>query len=340
MNVFLEANQRQSVKSTHQDTRKGKRYPFVEITSDGPGSGKTHLLYYITAVAILPSHINGVSLHGKNSAVIFIDADLKFDVCRLFEVIRSYIVHCFAVNKVACIGDTSAHQDQISSIDLDEVVGSVLQHVHVVQQQSFEKLLESLRELPCYLLENSNHSSEGRRLHAILVDGISAFYWESRMGGNSDSCAFFNAGTSAMSSPFKELVRLLHTLQASFACIIVVTTWSYKQLNPVPAGTSGLPNRRPILLSLWPNLPKVCIVTQRGFQGNLQLLSRDWKYGETVTSNHLTMQGNYSDTNYSAWLDESSSVDWDDQVLEALKQIRGFLRFSFMITGRGIKFEI
>src|SRR5690242_20556306 len=44
----------------------------VEITSPSSGDGKTHLLYYIAAVAILPASFTSIHVGGRDGAVVFL----------------------------------------------------------------------------------------------------------------------------------------------------------------------------------------------------------------------------------------------------------------------------
>ena len=248
------------------------------------------------------------------------------------------MIHCLAANNIAPVDAYPAKQGEISREVLDEVVENALRHVHVLRQQSLEELLESLRELPRYLLEGSDHHSAERHLHAILIDGVSAFYWESRMAENKDSYAPLHAGTAAASNSLKELMRLLHGLQASFACMIVATTWSRKQFNQSLSGMPQPSNRKVTLLTSWSTLPMLRIIAQRSFHGTVQLLSRDLKDGEPIASRILTRNGNCLATKFIASLDKGTSVGWDNETLAALVPIRGSLNFSFTITERGIEF--
>ena len=337
LNVLLRANQRQCAKSIHQDFKKEKLFPFIEITSDRPGSGKTHILYHIITIAILPSHFNGVPLNGKNGTVVFLDSDLRFDVCRLSQVIRSYVVQCSMVDNTVQSSDLSVRQNRIVSTDLDILVGELLKHVHVIQQWSMGGLLESLEKLPHYLLVNSNHCSAKRHLHSILIDSASAFYWESRMKNDEKGdIAALDTGMSYTKTSYLKLARLLHRLQATFACIVVATTWSYSQFNPTHAGTPEPQPWKSILPSPWLRLPTVRMVVKPHVPRSSQPHSKHVDYAITAVPNTLKMEENLVQTNFAAWLDESNFENRDDQVLNDLRQIQGVPSFLFTISETGV----
>ena len=337
MKVLLTASQRQSAKSIHQDFKKEKPLPFIEITSDKPGSGKTHLLYHIIAVAILPLHFNGVLLHGKDSTIVFLDTDLRFDICRLSQVIRSYIIQRAAVDGAARSGDVPYRQDRIASNDIDKLIAEVVKHVHVIQQWSMDGLLENLEKLPHYLLMNSNHYSAKRHLHAILIDSVSAFYWESRMENNvKGNCATLDTGMSYTKTSYMKLARLLRRLQASFACMVVTTSWSYRHFNPTHAVTPESQSWKSILPNSWSRLPIVRIAVEHQAPASSQLHLRDLDHAAAVVSNSLKIQKDLARTNFAASLDESYFEDLDDHALNDLRQTRGAPSFMFTITKTGL----
>lgn len=333
----MATSQRRSAKHTRQELKKEKLFPFVEITSDKPGSGKTHLLYHLIAVAILPSHLYGVPLSGKGGTIVFLDADLRFDICRLSQVIRSYINQRLAVENTVRSGDLPIRQNRIALNDIDKLIEDVLKHVHVIRQRSMDGLLESLEKLPRYLLTKGNHFSEKRHLHSILIDSVNAFYWESRIEDNTKgTCAAPNTGMSYTKTSYTKLARLLHRMQALFACMVVATTWSYNHYNPTRAITSEPQSWRSTLPNPWLKLPTVRIGVEHQVSRSSQLQSKDQDCVTAVVPDFLKMQENLIGTNFAAWLNKNCFEDWDDQNFNDLGHTRGDPSFLFTITEKGL----
>ncbi|KAF3215486.1 hypothetical protein TWF106_006000 [Orbilia oligospora] len=204
----------------------------VEISSNGSGTGKTHLLYYITCVALLPSSWNGINLEGKESAVVFIDCDGRFDILRLSEVMESYIGSRISLAIQFCQSkqaraardpmsedvpdphiSSQAEDEEIkeyltllSSItpsDIVELTVYCLSHLHVYTPTSSSHFLDILSSIPEYLLSSDPQSSHGLPLSSVIIDGISAFYWLERASSASTttpSMVFSDPTTSQSTS--------------------------------------------------------------------------------------------------------------------------------------------
>ena len=324
MNIFLKAKQRQISKSLSQSYKGEEKLPFVELTSTESGAGKTHLLYAIVTTAILPRHINNVLLSGKNSAVVVIDADLRFDISRLAENAISYLLqHLNGRRKTP-----GSRQDQCRRItfsDANKVVGNALKHVHVIRPQSVEELSESLLTLPGYLLSGKDHSSLDRPLHSILLDSANAFYWEIRATDHEDSSK----------NQYKEVAQMILKIQANFGCVIVATTFSYGQTAHNSSQTAGTVLSRSSLLNSWLRLPTLRLILQCDSFRSLE--------DSLCVSRHSSAKslGNRDTEATSArvWLDESQSDDWNDQIVESLSGIQGGTAFSFSIIENGVAFN-
>ncbi|KAK6517702.1 hypothetical protein TWF506_004885 [Arthrobotrys conoides] len=209
----------------------------IEISSDGCGAGKTHLLYYITCVALLPSSWNGINLEGKDSTVVFIDCDGRFDIVRLSEVVESYIKSRISLAIQFCKSEqTDTHKDPMSEdnpdhnhpihsqaedddikeylalltsitpSDITELIIYSLSHLHVYTPTSPSHFLEILSSIPEYLLSSPSHASHGLPLSSVIIDGISAFYWLERASSASTTTPsmLFSDPTSQPTSQDKD----------------------------------------------------------------------------------------------------------------------------------------
>lgn len=111
-----------------------RKFPIVELCSEESGTGKTQLLYLITAIAILPDTHADNDLGGRNCAIVILDTEGRFDIQRLAEVMKGYIL-----------------SQLISCTDIDEVIHRSLQHAHVYQPQNLTSLIAILSSLQSHL---------------------------------------------------------------------------------------------------------------------------------------------------------------------------------------------
>ena len=204
-------------------TRNTASEPVVEISSTSSGAGKSQLMYHLTAVAVLPSKFNEISLGGKNAAVVFIDADYRFDVHRLRTVARG-IVH------------QKLKQDHDG---IEDMLVDSLQHVHVFRPGSSASLLATLQSLDSYLFDLSRHVSSTRPLQAIVIDSATAFFWQDKLRdqvarteeiGRSHveiEQARSRKQSFYIADMYAELVRELKRLQRVFGCAVVYTTTAW-----------------------------------------------------------------------------------------------------------------
>ncbi len=214
----------------------------IEVT--GPScSGKTHLLYVITAQGVLPQRIGG-----REGAVVVLDADGRFDVARLYEIMMRQVEE----------GLRGLHDHGAGNIDGDVecMIQEALRHVHIFQPQSLASLVATVEALPQYLLQKPSsradadpsteasagenrfprHYSSNRVLHAVLLDSASAFYWEDRLEQDlymvGETSSIFASRTSPAGrgkrpvSATSMIMASLRSLQKTFpSAVVVVTTW-------------------------------------------------------------------------------------------------------------------
>ncbi|KAK6358601.1 hypothetical protein TWF730_007926 [Orbilia blumenaviensis] len=213
----------------------------IEISSDGCGTGKTHLLYYTACMALLPPSWNGVNLEGKDTAVIFIDCDSRFDVVRMSEVIQSYIQSRILLAVQFCeskqpelpqdhteegiqnpitssqvageeISEYLALLNSLTAPDVTEFVVHCLSHLHVYTPTSPSHFLEILSSIPEYLISSPSHSSHDTSMSTLIIDDISAFYWLERASSASTavSATSFSDPTSQSAPQNGVEVKGLH----------------------------------------------------------------------------------------------------------------------------------
>ncbi|KAI5307816.1 hypothetical protein KEM55_007337 [Ascosphaera atra] len=209
--------------------------PVLEVTSHASGQGKTSLLYYLAARAILPARYNNFEVSGYNAAVVFIDADHRFDAARLREVMLNFVFE--QAERMDLTGSLTKFPFRDLNA-LNAMIYDCLEHVHVFQPTSAAEQVTMLNSLCTYLLKQrmetgavAQHQSAARSLHSIYIDSASAFYYQDRFERqvsnyyHRDDARFFDLGASA---------RALWRLRDVFHCAVVYTTWGLK-----PTGRDG-----------------------------------------------------------------------------------------------------
>lgn len=186
------------------------RLPVIEISSRG-SHGKTHLLYYICAVSTLPTW-----LKGKDSAVVIIDCLLKFDVKRLYVVMKRYAKQQQALTT----------QEPLTARQLCKIIAGALKHVHIFQPEDSGQLLETIKNIKPYLYGETEykHYSAQKQVDCIMIDGISHFIWEDR---------FHDYGAVMVDEDHPDWINLwdryeritteLRAVATTLCCFIVVT---------------------------------------------------------------------------------------------------------------------
>ncbi|KAL4900786.1 hypothetical protein BDW74DRAFT_170561 [Aspergillus multicolor] len=322
-------------------------HPVLEISSTASAAGKSQMLYYLTAIAVLPSELNGISLGGLNSAVVFIDTDGRFDAARLRTVARGIVL-----NKLrAGIESGTKSQNSAETILLES-----LQHVHVFRPQSSLALLATLQTLDEYLLNISRHASASRALQAVVLDSATAFFWQDKL--QDEIARTEDIGQSAaeierrcrgretfhLADIYADLVASLKRLQSIFDCTVIYTatpfgaksaerpSMPYGSYNPLDTALNT-PSFRSPLPPPWGLFPTLRLVLQREMVrpfmpgGTVQEAERDAPMRQGVV-----MRGEFLGS-VNSWGRE----DWPQRILEALKR-RGGGQFTFNVGQEGVTF--
>ncbi|KAH0538966.1 hypothetical protein FGG08_004481 [Glutinoglossum americanum] len=342
LNIFTQPS-RASQQPPEQDTHTPQQYgpegahappakakpAVIEITGTSPFSGKTHLLYYITAVAILPTELNGVFLNGKGGAVVVLDTDSRFDVPRLKQVMKYFIRARYLE-----VGALFIDED-----GLEDLMRHALLHVHIYRPQSPASLVATLEAIPSYLLYSAKeHFSSGRALEAVLLDSVSAFIYQDRGIESTDSNPNCNPG-NPFAKRYQDIVRGLRALQQTFKCVIVATAWglfpchSERQIytkKPPP------PSFRPHLPAVWTSFCTLRLIVTRDAVAKFGPgMSAEEALKDTAARQEVVDRGGFS-----GWVDQGwGSDEWSEETREALKRVKGGGFFWFRIVEDGVVIE-
>ena len=183
------------------------RIPALEIVGSRPGSGKTRLLYQIAAEALLAGG------GGGGGVVVWVDADGHFD----YETFRPILTTAVAAGT----------HGRESATHMDAAVAAHLRHLHVFRPQSSQALVATVEGLQGYVLDGSAHASMVRPLRAVVVSGLSAFYWqdrrEEREAGPEHLPPVAGLKPELLVERWRAIVAALKVLQARLDCVVVAS---------------------------------------------------------------------------------------------------------------------
>lgn len=328
--------------------------PVVELSSSLSGAGKTQLLYYMTARAILPRTYGGISIGGLEAAVVWMDADDRFDVYRLRNVARELLRQAReSVDEEMVDKDT----ELFSHAQLTELLTLSLQHVHVFRPQSSSALLATLCTLDKYLYDLSRHHSASRPLHMLVIDSVTAFLWQDKLRdevARTEEIGRSRAEidqqralkrTFHLSDLYTELVHELKRLQSRFGCAIVYTTTVSSGRPPVSntSGQSGppgpydrppsqTPSLRPALPAPWGTFPVLRLVVRRDTVRPFPpaMSAHDARRDASMRQS-VVHQGKFS-----AWVNAWGREEWPRRVIDGVNWYNGGC-FSFYVRATGVE---
>ncbi|KAF2155104.1 hypothetical protein K461DRAFT_291989 [Myriangium duriaei CBS 260.36] len=298
----------------------------VEIASSQVGDGKTQLLYYLITIALLPASLSGLYLGGRQSAVLYFNCDGDFSIARLVKVMEHYVTNCIGTQPEGFSSGTP------SKADLTDMTDHALQHLHVFSPQSMTSLIRTVELLPHYVYDPSRHTSMHRRIHSIILDSATAFYWADRndMETANVPSTIEESGhglRTKAESGYSRLRSLLSSLGREFACPIVYTAGN------IFHKTSGGPFRA-LATSLpksWLSFPTVRLIIRRSeIRGLPTAISAEEAEREARDRNEAVSQGIFALT-----INEEYSEDWPVEVRNEIYNT-GRVRIPVRIMTEGV----
>lgn len=342
----IHADIEQTGNGLFSDTNSSKKQqvPIVEISSSLSASGKSQLLYYLTAIAILPRKYGDISISGKEAAVVFLDTDDRFDAERLRTVARGIILQ-----QQLPTGSTAGVQAEgVSDQDLESLLVSSLQHVHVFRPQSSSALLATIQTLESYLFDLSRHRSASRPLQMIAIDSATAFFWQDRLRDEV-------ARTEEIGRPrgdidrerekkqsfhISDLYHLVTTelkrLQGQFQCAIVYTTTASggrsSGFGLYDQPQARIPSLRPALPAPWGSFPMLRLIVHRSAVRPFPPSMTAHAAAKDAPSRQIVVQQG----KISAWVNPWGQDEWPRRIVEAIEANNGG-SFSFYVRDSGVE---
>lgn len=282
--------------------------PILELQSLYPGDGKTHLLYYLTALAVLP-----ITLGGKQSAVVIIDTDGRFSIPRLARQIKRQV---------------SLDLQDSSKTDNEEVLLMSLKHVHIFSPQSLSSTTATVNSLSGYLFNADKHHSFDRTISFIALDSASAFYWQHRTDADD---AALNSGKSQPSG-YLLLAAALKNAVRSFNTAVIFTSWHLGAVKDMTAnmGRDAQSSFRSSIPSPWPQLPTLRLVVRRAPVRKLPVeISVQDALRESETRQEVVQKGKVE-----CFVNE---FGMEESVMQKLRAVGA--GFDLYVTGDGVSLD-
>ncbi|KAF3482640.1 uncharacterized protein GIQ15_01964 [Arthroderma uncinatum] len=328
------------------------RHKVLEITGSryGSGAGKTSLLYYIISIGILPASFNGVQIGGRDGAVVFLDSDNRFNAARLRDIAMNYVRE--KKRKKDTGSPPREKRQREDETELRKMVEGCLQHVHVFKPTSSDSLLATLQSMESYLLDTTKHHSAHKRLHSIMIDSTSSFYWQDKRQAFIDSLPTevpkYIYGDLP---PLREIVhsargivKCLRELQHRFACPVIYTVTGRIRgdlWKPKPSGF-GAPIEslyaRPKVMSFMHHLPHpwrsystVRLVVRRDRVRRFSAVSVREAMHQARQRQFVVAQGRFS-----AWIDPWGKEDWPSWISPSIQKLEGGGRFTYFVHSLGV----
>ncbi|KJX98862.1 rad51 family DNA repair protein [Zymoseptoria brevis] len=296
--------------------RQSNMPPVLELISLVSGGGKTHLLYHLTAIAIILK-----AQGGRQSAVVIIDTDGRFSVPRLAEQVKLLLAQHSAQNP------TNASPSPPS--DMEETIHAALRHVHIFHPHSLASTTATLRSLPTYLFNPTAHHSFDRAVAFIGLDSASAFYWQYRSEAD-DAALVPPTGIAGSNKSARAYTDLLSAFRHSSKVLNAPLIFTNRHLGALKDPNSMGPSSRSFRPSLpppWPNAPTLRLVVHRAAVRKLPVqISVEEAKRESETRQQVVREGKFE-----CFVDEFGV---EERVLQRLR-VDG-AGFDFRITAEGV----
>lgn len=288
--------------------------PIVEVTSSHSAAGKTSLLYYLTALALLHKDDGG-----KSSAVVWLDTDGRFSALQLSQILN------------AIISRRKANTANLT----EHLISQALTHLHILHPQSSSQLLSMLQQLPTYLLSPASHHSLHRQLGMLVVDSATAFTFQDRFEAD---IARLEAGSisnpTTTTSRTTQIQESLQSLQSRFDCSILFTTDGATLLPTKRTQSTEMP-QEPASISSWTAFATLSLTVQRAsvpqFAPNMSL--------EQCLADRGQRQEAVSKSRFVVGLDWKGSERWLPEIRKAANELPGKGAFGMRINDHGVEIE-
>lgn len=203
------------------------------IEIQGPAaSGKTQCLQFFAMTTCLPRDwqvslsVRGssrpprperIAIGGREKCVAVIDCDGRFDIQRTYHLIHSHLVRRVQEHAATI---PSLYSAEATSEDLHEETVLALKRVHIFRPSFSASLAATLFRLPDYVLNNCQGE-----LAFLLIDNISAFYWQDRY--LLEQQATSGNKNLSRSNPMAHILEALNNVRQRLGLVTILTNWAF-----------------------------------------------------------------------------------------------------------------
>lgn len=194
-----------------------------------PGSGKTHLLYFLLATCLLPSSHLFAPLGGWERVAYVLDMDQAFDIRRFKQLLSNRLTRLIPAHAVPL------------------VAAKCLDRLHIFRPTSSNQLAATIAHLPKY------HATHFRELDLglIALDSVSTFCWRDRLTVEQLRSGPPLHDPRLNPNPLHHILSKLQEIRLSHGAITVMTNWGLvaqnkpltgffnQHLNPYPSPFVG-----------------------------------------------------------------------------------------------------
>ncbi|CAD6587011.1 MAG: hypothetical protein CYPHOPRED_003760 [Cyphobasidiales sp. Tagirdzhanova-0007] len=165
-----------------------------------------------------PPRLENIAIGGRQKAVSVLDCDGRFSVERTYQLVRSHLTRRVQEHAATIPALYSA---AASSEDLHEETLRSLERVHLFTIASSVSLAATLLQLPAYFQQKS-----ADELAFVLIDNISAFYWQDRYQAEQEKNAP-KGNPSSTTSSMKNILQAINLLREKYGVVTVLTNWAF-----------------------------------------------------------------------------------------------------------------
>jgi DNA-repair protein XRCC2 len=163
------------------------------------GSGKTRLLYSLTATCCMPRDYLSCQLGGWNKAAFVFDMDATLDVGRFQDILVGRL------------------RKFLPAVPFATLVDECLKRLHIFRPTSTEQLGVTLAHLPVYHSKNFPHADVGM----VAIHSFDAFHWVNHFRAEQQQ----TSPSLSKNVAYHNVITELETLRHSFGAIIFITHW-------------------------------------------------------------------------------------------------------------------
>lgn len=206
----------------------------VEI--QGPAaSGKTQCLHFFAMTTCLPREwkvdlsvrgssrpprLETIAIGGRQKSVAVIDCDGRFEIDRAYHLVRSHLIRRVQEHAATI---PSLYSAEATAQALHEETLRSLARLHIFRPTSSESLTATLLRLPTYA--TSTCSAE---LAFLLIDNLSAFYWQDRFQLERPSNLPKRKGEGpGRQNPLSSTLQALQDFRRTTGAVVVLTNWAF-----------------------------------------------------------------------------------------------------------------